>query len=81
MNVPEIVRQQPPRPPGLSVSWLVWRGTGPVTFAPAAVPVKDGQATVTAKFQTPGDYVLRARATDSAATTPYDVKVVVTDQR
>jgi hypothetical protein len=79
--VPEIVRQATPRLPGLSVTWMVWRGTGPVTFTPVAVPVKDGQATVTAKFQTPGDYVLRARASDSALSTPFDVKVAVTDKR
>jgi hypothetical protein len=81
VNVPEIVRQATPRLPGLSVTWMVWRGPGPVTFTPVAVPVKDGQASATAKFQTPGEYVLRARASDSALTTPFDVKVVVADKR
>jgi hypothetical protein len=81
VNVPEIVRQATPRLPGLSVTWMVWRGPGPVIFNPVAVAVKDGQAVATARFQTPGDYVLRARASDSALSTPFDVKVSVTDKR
>jgi len=78
VNLPQLRRTRP-RLPGLSVSWRVWRGPGPATFEPEAVAVKDGQAATTATFKVPGEYVLRAVASDSAASTPYDVKVVVTD--
>jgi hypothetical protein len=64
---------------GLSVAWLVWRGPAAVNFEPAVVPVKDGRAVVNATFSKPGEYVLRARATDSVATTVRDIKVVVSD--
>jgi hypothetical protein len=50
-----------------------------VAFDPEAVPVKDGQAVTTATFKVPGEYVLRALASDSAASTPFDVKVTVGD--
>jgi hypothetical protein len=76
VNVPQLRRSRP-RIPGLSVSWRVWRGPGPVTFEPEAVAVKDGQAATTATFKVPGEYVLQAVASDSAASTPFDVKVVV----
>jgi hypothetical protein len=79
-NVPEIDSvPRTPRLPGLSVTWLVWRGPAGVTFDPAAVAVKDGTAVVGATFKTPGEYVLRARASDGSATTQQDIKVVVAD--
>jgi len=77
-NVPQLQRPRPPRINGLSVAWRTFRGPGPVVFEPAAVAVKDGQAVVNATFKKPGEYVLRAIANDTAAQTPYDVKVVVT---
>ena len=76
VNVPQLRRARP-RLPGLSVSWRVWRGPGAVAFKPEAVAVNDGQAATTATFKVPGEYVLQAVATDSAASTPFDVKVVV----
>jgi hypothetical protein len=76
VNVPQLRRVRP-RIPGLSVSWRVWRGAGPVFFEPEAVAVKDGQAATTATFKVPGEYVLQAVATDSAISTPFDVKIVV----
>jgi hypothetical protein len=78
VNVPQLRRSRP-RPPGLSVSWRVWRGPGSVFFEPEAVAVKDGQAATTATFKVPGEYVLQAVATDSAASTPFDIKVVVAE--
>jgi hypothetical protein len=39
-----------------------------------------GPAETTATFSKPGEYVLRARATDSGATVTKDIKVVVTGQ-
>jgi hypothetical protein len=78
VNVPQLRRARP-RLPGLSVSWRVWRGPGPVAFQPEAVAVKDGQAATTATFKVPGEYVLQGVASDSAASTPFDVKVVVAE--
>ncbi len=67
-----------PRVRGLRVSWIVWRGPGAVTFAPAStVAVEDGQAAVTATFTIPGDYVLRATANDDRLTAEHDVTVTV----
>jgi hypothetical protein len=48
----------------------------PVWFAPP-MP-SDGRLTTTATFDTPGTYVLRARADDGPATTDEDVTVTVT---
>ena len=48
-----------------------------MVFEPEGVAVKDGQAATTATFKVPGEYVLQAVATDSAASTPFDIKVVV----
>jgi hypothetical protein len=78
VNVPSVQRAPRSRIPGLSVAWRVWRGPAGVTFEPAALAVKDGQASTTATFKKPGEYVLRAIANDSAATTIQDIKVVVT---
>lgn len=77
VNLPQLQRPPRSRMTGLSVSWRVWRGPAAVRFDPAVVPVKDGQATTAATFSAPGEYVLRAVANDSAATTPHDIKVVV----
>ena len=66
------------RPQGLSLAWIVWRGPAAATFEPGAAPVKDGKATVTATFTKPGEYVLRARATDGELTTEQDLKLSVT---
>ena len=82
-NVPSVPNRrgaglQQPRVRGLRVSWIVWRGPAGVSFEPAAtVAVDDGQATVTAAFTVPGDYVLRATANDNLLTTEHDVAVTV----
>jgi hypothetical protein len=79
VNVPTVER--PVRPAikdRLQVDWFVWRGPGAVTFNPPAAGADQGNAVVTATFAKPGEYVLRARATDGAATTIQDVKVVAT---
>jgi hypothetical protein len=41
------------------------------------VRVADGQATVTATFDKPGTYVLRAYAEDASIHTSHDVRVTV----
>ena len=82
-NVPSVPNRrgagvQQPRVRGLRVSWIVWRGPAGVSFEPApTVAVEDGQATVTAAFTAPGDYVLRATANDNLLTTEHDVAVTV----
>jgi hypothetical protein len=82
VNVPEVASvsartQRQNRPQGMSVSWIVWRGPGAVAFEPRNARPKDGKATTTATFMKPGEYVLRARASDSALTTQRDLKIVV----
>jgi hypothetical protein len=62
-------------PPGPTVSWIVWRGPAVATFTPS--PVKDDKAQTSVTFSKPGDYVIRARATDRQLTTTQDIKVTV----
>jgi hypothetical protein len=77
-NVPQVERPAPPKVTGrLQVAWFVWRGPAPVIFNPPAASADEGKAVVTATFTMPGEYVLRARATDSAASTVQDIKVAV----
>lgn len=82
VNLPQIgagtvrgTRAQQPR--GVSVSWILWRGPGGVTFEPPSAQPKDGKAVTTASFTKPGEYIVRVRATDTALTVQRDVKVVV----
>jgi hypothetical protein len=87
VNVPQVAsRETPPgatapggaaRPPAPSVSWIVWRGPANVAFSPRSAEIKDGRAATTATFAKPGEYVLRASATDTLKVTRTDVKVVV----
>jgi hypothetical protein len=66
---------------GLTLTWFVWRGPAGVSFEPEITEVKDSnKAVVTATFTKPGEYVLRARANDSSATTTRDVAVSVTER-
>jgi len=68
----------PQRPRGLTVSWMQIRGPAKVTLEPAgSMPVAEGKATVTARFQQPGIYVLRAIASDGSLSTRTDVIVSV----
>lgn len=69
----------PAAPIGLRVEWLQYRGptSGRITFTPPTTPVVDGRAFTTAKFSTPGKYVVRAFVSDGAVTTPGDLTVVV----
>ncbi len=79
VNVPQVERPAPARISGrLQVTWFVWRGPAPVAFDPPGASADAGSAVITASFTQPGEYVLRARATDSAATALQDLKVVVT---
>ncbi len=58
-----------PALPLLSISWTMFRGPGTVTFdavKPAIDRLHGGQATTTATFSAPGDYVLRVEANDAS---------------
>lgn len=51
---------------GGPVSWSVFRGSGEVTFENArSASDAEGKASTTAKFASPGEYILRAQANDS----------------
>jgi len=51
---------------GVNLTWVRYRGAGAVTINDATKSVKEnGDATTTATFAVPGDYVLRVEANDS----------------
>ncbi len=52
----------------VTLTWFKHQGPGEVTFSEptAEIPASGGQAMVTATFDEPGDYVLRARANDAS---------------
>ncbi len=52
----------------ITLTWFKHQGPGEVTFSEptAEIPASGGHATVTATFNEPGDYVLRARANDAS---------------
>jgi len=78
VNVPQVAAAGAAgRQTGPTVTWIVWRGPGKAVFNPATVPVKDGVAPVSVIFSKPGEYVLRARASDRLKSTAQDVKVTV----
>ncbi len=89
VNVPAVAtaaRETPPgaspgsaggRPLGLNISWIVWRGPAGAAFSPQFAEPKDTKAVTTATFSTPGEYVLRARVTDTFKTVTLDTRVTV----
>ena len=66
-----------PRPEGVSVSWIVWRGPAGAVFEPVHSPAENGRTATTARFARPGTYVLRATATDRMLSATADVTVTV----
>ncbi len=50
----------------LPLTWIKYRGAGPVTIADAEPPVENGRATTTATFREPGEYTLHLRASDGS---------------
>ncbi len=69
---------QTPRPQGLRVTWMQYRGPGKVSFTPAdPISVTNGRAVATATFSMPGTYVFRAMVTDGEFQTPTLVTVTV----
>jgi hypothetical protein len=67
------------RPVGrLTVTWIEYRGPARVTFdSPGPIPVSDGKAVASARFDKPGTYVLRATANDGQLSTRADLTVTV----
>lgn len=69
---------EPRRPRGVQIKWIQYRGSGKVTFDPAASAVIYGQPvelTSKVSFSAPGTYVLRASAFDGQLYTTRDVTV------
>jgi hypothetical protein len=63
---------------GPFVTWMVYRGPANATFESRNIPVKDGKVPNSVAFKVPGEYVLRARASDRILFVDKDVKVTVT---
>jgi hypothetical protein len=86
VNVPDIAPsrgqanagggQQGPRGP--FVTWMVWRGPANAEFGSRNIQVKDGKAETTVTFSTPGEYVLRGRASDRVLFVDKEFKITVT---
>ena len=79
-GIPSIIPQSMLRGPGLGVKWILYRGPGPVRFDPVQTkPVFETSltSTTTVKFSVPGNYRLRAIASDGSLETSYDFDVVV----
>lgn len=64
-------------PQGPTVNWMVWRGPASVEFTPKVSAVKDNATQTSAVFTTPGEYIIRGRASDRLLTTDAEVKVIV----
>ena len=65
---------------GLTVRWIQYRGPGHVTFTNPATTGEYGQpveATTTATFSAPGNYVVRAIASDGLLESPLAINVAV----
>ena len=60
----------------MNVTWTQWRGPTGVTLSAEDDP-QDGTATVTATFETPGDYVFRVAASDGPEAATEDIAVTL----
>ena len=81
INVPQIQSENRHRPTRTRVRevnliWTQWRGPTGVTLELQGEPVDDS-ATVTATFQSPGEYVFRVQASDGPSTVTQLVSVTV----
>jgi len=67
---------------GLSIKWIVYRGSGKVRFDPDTSPDSYGKPVSfnsKVSFSTPGEYVLQAIASDGQLSTTHNVTVTVKD--
>jgi hypothetical protein len=65
---------------GVRIRWILYRGQGKVQFDPDLSPAVYGQPLTSetrATFSAPGNYRIRAIATDGALFSTYDVDVTV----
>ena len=81
VNVPQIQADNRSRPTRtkveqVNVTWTQLRGPTGVTLESQGEP-QDGEATVTATFETPGEYVFRVQASDGPETVTEDITVTV----
>ena len=79
LNVPQILSANRNRPTRttvdrVDVTWTQWRGPAGARLKSPGDP-EDGVATVTATFDTPGDYLFRVRASDGLETVTEDIAV------
>jgi hypothetical protein len=68
------------RGPGLGIQWILYRGPGPVVFDPPRSEKVIGKSVSTStvvNFSVPGNYWLRAIASDGALEAFHDVNVTV----
>jgi hypothetical protein len=77
-NLPWLSEGGARRPDGLTVRWFVFRGPADVVFDPAFARPEAGNASTSARFSVPGEYVLRAGTDDGLLETYQDVSVRVT---
>ena len=63
---------------GPFVTFMVFRGPTSATFESRNIQVKDGKVAGSVAFSTPGEYVLRARASDRVLFVDKDITVTVT---
>ena len=80
VNVPQVAgpTRGGPRIQGPTVTWIVWRGPANGSFEPRVSPSRTARLETLVVFDKPGEYVLRARASDRMLTTDREVKVTVT---
>ena len=81
VNVPQIQPANRSRPTStrveqVNVTWTQWRGPTGVTVESQGEP-EHGVATVTATFETPGEYVFRVQASDGPETVTEEIAVTV----
>lgn len=79
-GIPSIIPEQLMRGTGVNIRWVLFRGPGPVDFDPVKDPPVYGKpinATTHATFSVPGDYWIRAIASDGMLESFLDIKVTV----
>jgi hypothetical protein len=72
--------QARPRPHGLRFRWILYRGVGPLRFEPETSgpsPTSPARAETKVKFNAPGQYRVRAIASDGIAFSTFDIDVTV----
>jgi hypothetical protein len=79
-GIPSIIPESMTRPAGVDIRWVQYRGPALVTFDPIkSRPVYGERVTSTtrASFSAPGDYWVRAIASDGALESFLDIKITV----